>query len=429
MDLKLIHSLFFVGCVTVSLGQQTNTAYAITGQENANFNWVDIRAIDLASGTAGSTLFESGKTHFTFRDAETGRNVDQLTINGNPLPAATANNAAGVKTIVDNSSPTALMSAANAYDKKHQKLFFAAMRTGQLVWLDLSNSNGTPAFYTLQRSLIGNLDYTDEALNITRMAVGADGNGYALTNDAEHLIRFTTGSKTIITDLGGLIDAASNNGLSVHNKCSSWGGDLVADAFGTMYLLTAGRNVFLIEPQTMTATYKGTISNLPGTYSVNGAAVIDDENVMVSSANTFDGYYKVDINTLAATKMLTAGKVYNASDLASGNLLHQTERQNNTGAASLEATEVLGNRFIAVYPNPVENEEIKIAFDKNLFGKYKITLSDLTGRIIATKEVYIEGPGQVENFAMNRKQAAGIYIIKVIDGTSKEVYSDKIVLQ
>src|ERR1017187_9284768 len=136
MNLKLLLFLFFAGCVTASFAQQTNIAYAITGQENANFNWVDIRTIDMASGTAGATLYESGKTHFTFRDAETGRIVDQLTFNGSPIPVATANTPVGTKTVaLDNSSPTALMSAANAYDKKHQKLFFATMRTGQLVWL------------------------------------------------------------------------------------------------------------------------------------------------------------------------------------------------------------------------------------------------------------------------------------------------------
>ena len=38
----------------------------------------------------------------------------------------------------------------------------------------------------------------------------ADGNGYAITNDGNHLIRFTTGKKTVITDFGNLIDAETN---------------------------------------------------------------------------------------------------------------------------------------------------------------------------------------------------------------------------
>ena len=44
-------------------------------------------------------------------------------------------------------------------------------------------------------------------------------------------------------------------------------------------------------------TYKGTISNLSPAYTVNGAAVVDDDNVIVSSANTFEGFYKVNFFT------------------------------------------------------------------------------------------------------------------------------------
>src|ERR1017187_5327927 len=251
MKLKFLLLLFFTPLFFTGLSQQSNLAYAITGQANGNFNWTDIRVIDMASGNINATLFENGKTKFSFIDAETGRPVDQLAITGNPATLQQNNVTVSSNSIlVTNPSPTYSMSAATAYDKRHDKLFFATMRTGQLVWLDLKNNSGTPSFYTIQKPLINNVDYNDESFNITRMTIGADGNGYALTNDANHLIRFTTSNKTIITDMGGLIDAPANNGISVHNRCSSWGGDIVADAFGTLYLFSAGRNVFLINPET-----------------------------------------------------------------------------------------------------------------------------------------------------------------------------------
>ena len=261
------------------------------------------------------------------------------------------------------------------------------------------------------------------------MTIGADGNGYALTNDANHLIRFTTSNKTIITDMGALIDASSNNGISVHNQCSSWGGDIVADAFGTLYLFSAGRNVFLIDPKTLTATYKGAISNLSGTFSVNGAAAIDDDHVIVSSANTFEGFYKVDVNNLTATKIITTGKIYNASDLASCNLLHQAARQNSIGTPTLKNLDVIGNKLITIYPNPVSDGQIKITFDGNMTGKYRIDFTDLEGRLIESKDVYIKGPGQVENLQLHRKQAGGLYMIKITDAASKAIYSDKLIVE
>ena len=429
MKAKILLLLFTV-VFSKSFSQKSNLAYAITGQENGNFNWTDIRVIDMSSGSVQSTIFENGKTKFSFIDAETKRPVDHLIINGNPAVFKQNNVAVSATTInAVNPSPTALMSAAAAYDERHDKLFFASMRTGQLMWLDMKSTRGTPAFYTVSKTLVDNADYNDESYNITRMAIGADGNGYALTNDANHLIKFTTGSKTIITDLGNLVDAESNNGLSVHNKCSSWGGDIVADAFGKLYLFCASRNVFLIDPEARTATYKGTISNLSGTYTVNGAAVIDDDNVIISSANTFEGFYKVNINDLSAVKIVTENKPYNASDLASCNLLHAALKQNTVGAPNLKNFEVIGNRFISIYPNPVINDQVKITFDKTAAGKYSVAVMDVQGRLIDIKNVYIEGPGQVENFQFKRKQAAGMYMIKITDANGKAIFADKLVVE
>ena len=43
----------------------------------------------------------------------------------------------------------------------------------------------------------------------------------------------------------------------------------------------------------------------------------------------------------SATKLNTKGQVYNASDLASGNLLHQDEKQNSVGSPLLDNIEVI----------------------------------------------------------------------------------------
>jgi len=428
MKLKFLLLLFFAIVSLKLFSQQSTRAFAITGQANGNFNWTDIRILDMVSGNANTTLFENGKTKFSFVDAETRKTVDQFTFKGYPT-AIPKGVEASKAVVLNNPSPTTLMSAAAAYDKRHDKLFFAAMRTGQLVWLDLRANNGTPSFYTIQKTLINNVDYNDESLNITRMTIGADGNGYALTNDGNHLIRFTTGSKTIISDLGNIVDAESNNGNSVHNKCSSWGGDMVADAFGNLYLFTASRNVYVIDLQTRIATYKGTIGNLSPSYTVNGAAVINDNNVIISSTNTFEGFYSVNIKDFSATKLSTQGQVYNASDLASCILLHQDQKQNSVGVPTLNNIEVIGNRLISIYPNPVSNGRVKIIFDGHASGKYKIALTDLQGRFIDSKDVYIKGAGQFENFQIRSKQASGVYMIKITDATNKSIFSDKLIIE
>ncbi len=429
MKPSLVFCFLFLASLSKGFSQD-NKVFAITGQASKNFNWTDIRVLDMQSADMKATVFENGKTKFSYVDAETRKDVDAGS--AHVLPAAVQQNVADNSSnaiALSNFSPTNQMSAAVAYDKKHDKLFFATMRTGQLVWLDTHQNNGSSSFFTVKKTLVNNTNFNDEALNITRMTIGADGNGYALTNDGNHLIRFTTGNKIIITDLGNLVDAESNNGISIHNKCSSWGGDVVGDAFGKLYLFTASRNVFEIDVNTRIATYKGAILNLTPTYTVNGAAVDNDNKVLISSANTFEGYYKVNVKDLAATKIPTDGEIFNASDLASSNLLNEKEKQNSVGAPSLISSEVIGNKFISIFPNPVTNGQFKITFENNIVGEYKVALSDLQGRLIQNKIVYVKSAGQVENFQLQKKQAAGMYMIKVTDSGNKAVFSDKLFIE
>ena len=428
MKRKTLLSVIFSAFFFCGFSQNNNRAFAITGQAKGNFNWIDIRGIEMSSGNANAVLFENGKTKFSFRDAETQKAVDKISAIGNPALLKTNNATVSLNTILlHNPTPTSLMSAAIAYDKKHDKLFFASMHTGNLMWLDLRSTNETPSFYTIQKPLVENHNFDDEAFNITRMAIGADGNGYALTNDGNHLVRFSTGKKTVITDLGKLIDAESNKSISVHNPCSSWGGDMVADAFGKLYLFTANHNVFEIDIQSRIATYKGGVINLPPAFSLNGAAVDKDENVMVSSANSFEGFYKINMKDLSATKLITKGQVFNASDLASSHLLKEGERK--TGAASLAELEVIGNKFISVYPNPVSNGQLKISFDNNEAGEYKIALTDLQGRLIESKTVYVKYHGQIENYKLKTKPVKGLYLIKITNAENQNILSDKLVIE
>jgi len=421
---------FFLSTFCLNSFSQQNRAFAITGQGKESFNWSDIRSIDMTSGNVVGLLFENGKSKFSYKDAETNRTIDQLFLKGITELPSLANIQAKISPLeinLKNPSPTFLMSAAIAYDKKHQKLFFASMHTQKLIWLDMSNNNGIPAFYTIEKPLVENKNISDIAYDITRMTMGANGNGYALTNDANHLITFTTGQKIVITDLGNLVDAESNKGISVHNQCSSWGGDMVGDAFGKLYLFTANHLVFEIDIQSRIATLKGSLLNLPATFSVNGAAVDENENVIVSSANSFDGFYKIDMKNLTATKLVTHGQVYNASDLASSNLLNQAQ-------AKMEITQfpernVIGNKLISIYPNPVSDGQIKISFDNNVTGEYKITLTDLQGRLIENKTVYINYPGQLENFKLKTKPVRGLYLIKVTDAVNQKIFSDKLIIE
>ncbi|MFT3912471.1 MAG: T9SS type A sorting domain-containing protein [Ferruginibacter sp.] len=395
---------------------QSNKAFAITGDGNNDYIWMNIRQVDLGTGQVTKTLFERSKTNFILTDAASKRTVDQT---------STAN------MFTSTDYPTGTYVAAAAYDGKSNKLFFTPMRSGELRWLDLNIKNETPQFYTIHSDVFG-VNANDEATNITRMVIGADGNGYAMSNDANHFIMFTTGKKPVVTDLGNIIDADANNGTSIHNKCSSWGGDMIADAFGKLYVISANHNVFIIDTKTRIASFKGTITGLPAGYTTNAAAVNNDGDIVVASANRFDGYFKLKLSDLAAVKIEGSDVKYNASDFANGNLLLQKEAD-AASRFSMENSNLpttdLAIGDAKIFPNPVTNSSFSVLFDGKKEGRYNIVMTDLTGRSMLSKTVNITKGIQTEKITLNANTAKGVYMVKVVNENNEVIIKEKIVVQ
>ena len=414
----LLTSAFFVTSA-IAVAQNANRAFAITGDGNNDFIWMNIRQVDLGTGQISRPVFERSKSNFILTDVNTKIVSSKATAeNGNIFQAK--------------DYPTGSMVAAAAYDRRSDKLFFSPMRVGELRWLDLNIKNETPHFFTLSSEALNFGNPQDEANHITRMVIAADGNGYAVTNDGNHLVRFTTGKKPVITDLGNLMDDEKNNGVSIHNKCTSWGGDMLADAMGKLYIISANRNVFVIDIDSRIATYKGAIKGLPENYTTNAAAVNADGDIVVSSANVFEGYYTVKLNDLTAISIAGSDKRYNASDLANGNLLLQKEsdaiRKYSVSAAKL-LENTFGNADKRVFPNPVTASTFAVLFDNQKAGDYSITLTDLSGRILQTQKVNIIKGAQTAKISLLSRPSRGMYMVKVYDDSKQIVFTEKVLIQ
>ncbi len=406
MKYKLLLSATFIAVSFFSTAQYASKTYAITGMANNKFFWADIKQVDIATGKINKTLFEAEKTAFKINDPGT----------------AAGSKATGIN------SPTGMGVAACALDTRHNRLYFATMHFSDIRFLDLSKPDAV--FTTVKKNVIAapsNAGYQPEENHITRMVIAADGYGYALSNDANHLIRFSTSKKPVVEDLGNLIDAEINKGISIHNKCTGWGGDMVADAFGKLVVVSANRNVFSVDIASRTASLTGTISGLPGNFTTNGAAVDDDGNLVVSSANVFEGLYKVNMKNLAAVKVQSSEPAFNASDLANGNFLSQKEA-NDIARYDLIKPAILP-ADAKVYPNPLTGTQFNVLFEGQPTGKYTIILTDIAGRALQSKVVSIYKPNQVEAISLRGKTARGMYLVKVLSEKKELAFSERVVVQ
>ena len=407
MNIKLLLSTTFIAVSLSVSAQDANKTFAITGDGKHDFMWMNIRQVDITTGKIVTDVYQRDKTTFVMKDADS------------------KTQSAAHRT------PTETMVAAAAYDKNQNKLFFTPMRVGELRWLDLNAKDNEQKYYTVTSTLLNtNNELNDEANQFSRMVIAADGNGYALTNDASRLVKFTTGKKVTITDLGAVMDDESNKTVSIQNKCTSWGGDMIADAYNKLYIISANHYVFVLDVETRVAKQIGYITGLPAAYSTNGAAVDKDGNVVVASANTFAGYYKFSLKDFAATFVEGSDMVYNASDLANGNLLYQKEVDAARTFADFKPVVPVLTNEAHIYPNPVTNSEFKIYFEGQQAGRYNVTITDLSGKPLMNRIVTVgNAKAQVETVQLSRSFAKGMYMVKVTDANNKFIFTERIVVQ
>jgi uncharacterized repeat protein (TIGR01451 family) len=229
-----------------------------------------IRPLNVTNGQGGAAIFDpSGPCHNA--------------ITGTSLPAGS---------VLTNGQ-------ALAYDKNSNRMYFINQTTNNpaqdLCYIDL-NASPVAAYQYVGVPLESN---TAAGFNINRMAFGADGYGYAVTDNGQDLIRFSIDPVTnmpSITRLGALINDPNNGANDV---LAYFGGDMYADGSGFLYLLLShttlnmSRVLFKINPVTRVATSLGIQR---GGASVVGSVAPDGAGNLLTSGD-YATVYKANLFT------------------------------------------------------------------------------------------------------------------------------------
>lgn len=397
--------------LTLSVTGYTQTdrfAYAITDLSKDGISWNCLRRIDLQTGTYSDVLLQGNNTETPAFDAATRKQLTEPLTDMQYGQIAQAPFGTGV--------------AAIAYDKKHQRLFYTPMFVDQLRYVDLKTNK---VYFVNNQKLTGTAQKASDQSNIiTRMTIAADGYGYALTNDGNRLLRFSTGKNISITDLGALTDDPANRDISIHNSCTSFGGDMIAGDDGHLYIITARNHVFRADLNTRLATHLGAINGLPASFSINGAAVSGPKEILVSSAVDNSSLYVISSDGWNA-KAAQAGP-WRTSDLGNSNLLAVRPSANPASLSFLK--EEAPDSRIQIYPNPVTQKSLtaRLYLDQ---GRYTLQLLDIAGKQCIQSVIQLNHAGQASTIQLPAQTKAGVYLVKVLNAAGKSVVSQKLVVE
>lgn len=172
--------LFTTAILLISISsnaqQADRFAYAVTDAQQMGANWSFLRKLNLQTGEYSSILLNGNDASFLAYNASSKKQLSAPLTDSRYGQSINAAFGSGV--------------AAIAYDRKNNRLYYTPMLFDQLRYIDLKNMK---VFYVTDKVFTGkSIKNADQGNIVTRMAIASDGNGYALTNDATQLIRFST---------------------------------------------------------------------------------------------------------------------------------------------------------------------------------------------------------------------------------------------
>ncbi|RYY87547.1 MAG: T9SS type A sorting domain-containing protein [Chitinophagaceae bacterium] len=403
-----VFAALLAGSFFSASAQNERFAYAITDATKEGFNWSVLRKIDLTTGEYSPVLFNGIDATAPVFDAVSKK---QLTLS----PDSRYGNALNI--------PFSTGVAAAAYDPTHDRIYFTPMFIDQLRYIDLKTNK---VYYVADKAFTGQGNmHNQEGKCITRMVITPDGTGYAISNDGNTFIQFTTGKNTKVTVLGSLVDDPANGSVSVHNRCSSFGGDMIADNEGNLYVISARNHIFKVNPENRVATLLGSIQGLPAAFTTNGAVVNADGNLVVCSAVDGSGSYVVNPKDWSA-QILKSG-AFHSSDLANSNYLATRKNPYTIDLINKQGANL--NDKIQVYPNPVTNNVFTMQFTKVPSGDYTLQLTDATGKMVQSRRISVTMDNQVQQVNLSRISGKGFYLVRLIDNSGTGVYEQKILVQ
>lgn len=416
----MMKSFATIVCCGISIAAMAQPAarktYLITSSSNSPTVYNRIVAVDMKNGKLTDDIYDVSK-RYSYRnnglrpyDKREGGEKDETRL------------------------PLAGSVACVAFDAKNGRLYYVPQLKSELRYVDLKQSE--PAFTCFEGQALNLMHNSEDLANqVSRMTIGADGFGYALTNDGEHLIKFSTQDAPVIQDLGVLIDNPRNQVL-VRSSCTSWGGDMVAGADGKLYLVTVRNHIFRISLPSKQADYLGMIQNLPAEFTSNGASVDEDGNLLVSCGLTqgknFSPLYKIDWTTLAASPVAKVNEIDNVSDMASSNLLFQQNSKQTNTAVGFSTIETAENNLASfgIYPNPVTHGrfQLKMANLKEK-GEYRVIVLDVNGQAVMESKINAGGKPTNHSFNLPAQRAKGTYFVHVADMFDRTVFTQQLIVE
>lgn len=368
-------SLLFTSILMAGIAVNAQDIYAATGLTKGKIEFNDFRTLD-ANNLNVSNILLTKSDKLTIENSET-----------NATKACSCGRYIAAMTVSDQG-----------------ELVYMPMNNNRIAFVNSSSKQGN--IVEVGSSKVEN---TDQGSYYARMTTGSDGFMYALNNIGSELLRISNnGTVQNLGSIPAMAEFANASGVVT----SVYGGDMIADAFGNLYAISAAGNVFKINPNKMTSDFLGKIKGLPEKYTVNGAAVMADGKVLLATTADF-GMYTLDFESLEA--IFRSDYSVPVYDLASKHLLRQAELNE------------MANSNYSLYPTIVKASELNIVAKTNDANQLNVVVYNLNNKQVYANKLTVKKVGEYK-VNLSGSLQPGIYVLKATNQAGVEVINTKFTL-
>ena len=362
--------------------------FALMGKDSPRIEFSDFRSINSDGSTGESVFGVSSEANVKSQSRRSIIKEDKNTYN----------------------HAQAMNLAALAYDLSGDNLVYMPMFSSNIYVLNQKTKE-----ITLVENNVARVSSCDINSHITRMTTGYDGHIYAINNSGTQFLQISKKNNQYeVVDLGIIKDAPSNGKNSFTAMETGFGGDMIADADNNFYVFSHSGNVFKLSTKDLQATFIGKISGLPENYSVNGAAVHSNGNIIVASSKGAS-LFEVNLANLQA-KQLGSSQNHHIYDLASRYFVND------------KASNISSRPNIDIYPTKVDRQIINLEVnDKSVKGILKITIFDGAGKFVMSENVSVKD-GNLNKEIHLKNLILGTYLVQISEESGKTVFSKKILV-
>lgn len=178
-------------------------------------------------------------------------------------------------------------------------------------------------------------------------------------------------------------------------------------------------------------TGRGVVSDHNGNFKITINNDMLKPTLVASSIGFEQKEFQIDLNNTKGNMVTTLVMEQSITGTAGGIVvIKKKEKKPLLQSVKDSVTNIFIKDAVKIYPNPVSSgATLNIDFDMKNTGAYDIMITNISGKPLMQKKLFLDSKKHTEQITCDNKMVAGIYFVQVMNLADKKICTNKLLVQ